>query len=70
MIEQKFTTYRPDKEELAKLEPILALGNKAVGQRESSGKPFSRFDWPKISVGETKSPEPVESLNEAAGNAD
>ena len=58
MIEQKFSTYRPNKEEIAKLDPILALGNKAVGQRESSGKPFSRFDWPRISVGGAKSPEP------------
>jgi hypothetical protein len=70
MIEQKFTTYRPDEEELAKLEPILALGNKAVGQDESSGKPFSRFDWPRITVGGTTSPEPAGSLSEPSGNAD
>jgi hypothetical protein len=70
MIEHKFTTYQPDKEEIAKLEPILALGNKAVGQSESTGNPVSRFDWPRITVGGTKSPEPADSLNEAAGNAD
>jgi hypothetical protein len=70
MIEQKFTTYRPGKEEIAKLEPILAMGNKAVGQRESSGKPFSRFDWPKVSVGGTESPEPAESLNKTAVKAE
>lgn len=51
VIEQKFTTYRPDEEELAKLQPILALGNRAVGQSEPSGKPFSKRDWPRIKVG-------------------
>jgi hypothetical protein len=60
MIEQKFTTYRPDKEEMAKLAPILVLGNKAVGQSEPTGKPFSKFDFPRITVGGTKSPEPAD----------
>jgi len=64
VIEQKFTTYRPDEEELAKLKPILALGNKAVGQRESPEKPFSRRDWPRITVGGTKPPEPTGASNE------
>jgi len=59
VIEQKFVTYRPNKEELAKLEPLLALGNRAVGQGESSGKPFSRFDWPRITVGGTRPPTPT-----------
>jgi len=54
VIEQKFTTYRPDKEERGKLEPLLALGNKALGQSPSSGKPFSRRNWPRISIGGTK----------------
>jgi len=52
-IEQKFTTYRPDEAEIAKLTPILALGNRAVGQSEPSEKPFTRRDWPRISVGGT-----------------
>jgi hypothetical protein len=60
MIEQKFTTYRPDEGELAKLEPILALGNRAVGQKEPTpGKPFSRFDWPKVIVGGKGAGEPA-----------
>lgn len=53
VVEQKFTTYRPDESEITKLEPILALGNRAVGQSEPSRKPFSRRDWPRISVGGT-----------------
>ena len=70
MIEQKFTTYRPDKEEVAKLEPILALGNKAVGQTGAPKEPVTRFDWPRITVGGTTSPEPAGSLSEPSGNAD
>jgi len=61
LIEQTFTTYWPDEDEIAKLEPILALGNRAVGQNEpATGKPFSRFDWPRITVGGTRSPEPAD----------
>ena len=56
MIEQKFTTYRPDRQEVSKLEPILALGNKAAGQQESTKDSFSRFDWPKITVGGSTPP--------------
>ncbi len=51
VIEQKFTTYWPSKDELAKLQPVLALGNRAVGQSKPSGKPFSKRDWPRIKVG-------------------
>ena len=55
LIEQTFTTYRPDEEEVAKLKPILELGNRAVGQSEpTTGKPFSRFDWPRVVVGQEK----------------
>jgi len=63
VIEQKFTTYRPDKEERAKLEPLLALGNKALGQNLPSGKPFSKRGWPRITVGGTRPAAP-------AGNPD
>lgn len=60
MIEQTFTTYWPDEAEIAKLDPILALGNRAVGQKESTpGKPFSRFDWPKVIVGGKGAGEPA-----------
>jgi hypothetical protein len=59
VIEQKFTTYRPDEAEIAKLKPILALGNRAVGQGRSPEKPFARLDWPRITVGGTRSPAPT-----------
>ncbi len=58
VIEQKFTTYRPDKTELAGLEPVLALGNRAVGQNASPGEPFSRLNWPRITVGGTPTATP------------
>ena len=53
VIEQKFTTYRPEKEERVNLKPLLAPGNRAVGQEQSLEKPFSRRDWPRITVGGT-----------------
>lgn len=67
MIEQKFTTYWPDKEEIATLTPILMLGNKVVGQDPPPRK-FSRSNWPRIVVGGKKSPEATESLNEPSGS--
>jgi len=70
LIEQKFTTYRPGEEEVTKLEPILALGNRAVGQDGPTGKPFSRFDWPRITVGGTKSPDGTEPLDESSIKSD
>jgi hypothetical protein len=68
MIEQKFTTYRPDEAEITKLEPILSLGNRAVGQSEPAGKSFSRFDWPRTTVGGKKLPDQAGSLNDAEAN--
>ncbi len=70
LIDQKFTTFRPDEAEIAKLEPILALGNRAVGQSEPTGKPFSKFDFPRITVGVPNAPESAFPADEAAGNAD
>ena len=72
LIEQKFTTYWPDKEEITTLEPVLALGNKVVGQVQSPKKPFSRHDWPRIKIpgGENQDPEPTEFSNEPSGNSD
>jgi hypothetical protein len=62
VIEQKFTTYRPDQAEITKLNPILALGNKAVGQNQATEKPFSRLDWPRVTIGGTKTSEPAGKL--------
>jgi len=50
IIEQKFTTYRPDKEELAALQ--LQLNKKISNNPKSAPKPFSRTDWPRKVIGE------------------
>lgn len=70
LIEQTFTTYWPDEEEIATLEPYLSPGKKVGIAPRSADKPFDRTDWPKITVGETKSPEPKDALQEPSGNAD
>ena len=56
MIEQRFTTYWPDEDEIAKLEPLLGLGNNVMGQRPPTKKANTRQNWPRILVGKTKSP--------------
>jgi len=55
MIEQKFITYWPDSEEIARLKPLLGLGNSVMGQSGVAKKPYARQDWPRITVGKTKS---------------
>ncbi len=39
-IEHKFSTYRPDKEETATLEPALAPDSKVTGDSQSAKKPW------------------------------
>ena len=51
-IEQKFTTYWPDEEEIAALAPVLALGNEVLTKVESSDKSGSKRSWPVVIVGE------------------
>lgn len=56
MIEQKFTTYWPDKAEIAALKPVLMLGNKVFTQAPQSPKlskktSFSKRNWPRVIVG-------------------
>lgn len=66
LIEQKFTTYWPDKEEIAELEAMLGP-TKRVGVMASPGdKPASKYDWPriKLNIGEDPVPEPAGSSNE------
>jgi len=62
MINQKFTTYWPDKEEIADLESKLAPTT-SVGVMNSSGKkPPSGYDWPRVqlNIGEDPPPAPTD----------
>jgi len=43
LVEQKFTTYRPDEEEKTALQ--LQLKKESVMQTQTSQKPFSKFNW-------------------------
>ena len=52
MIEQIFTTYWPDEEEIAELAPVLALGNEVLTKVKSSDKSGSKGSWPVVVVGE------------------
>lgn len=58
MIEQKFTTYHPDKEEIAAINPLLMLGNNVVGLQKHVEKSNPKLNWPKITIGGTPSAEP------------
>ncbi len=53
LVEQTFTTYWPDKEEIAALEQYLVPGKKVGISRPSADKPFSKKDWPRAVVGKT-----------------
>lgn len=48
VIEQKFTTYWPDREELASLVPLLALGNGVLSKTESSKAQSAKTNWPRV----------------------
>lgn len=52
VIDQKFTTYWPDEAEIAKLAPVLALGNDVMTQVDSPVKPGSKGSWPVMVVGD------------------
>lgn len=51
LIEQKFTTYWPDKEEAAALKPVLEMGNNVLSRMKSSSNTDSRLNWPRVIVG-------------------
>jgi len=59
LIEQTFTTYWPDKEEMAKLKPVLELGNKVLTKMQSPNNPEHRLNWPRVIVGEKKARVPA-----------
>ncbi len=73
LLEQTFTTYWPDKEEIATLESRLAPSKSKVGQVHSSTTPLPEKDWP-LEVEYDISGEPslkdVVPLTEPSGTSD
>jgi len=67
MIEQKFTTYWPGEEEIAELEPVLALGNEVLTRTEQPNNLDPKFNWPRINVGEKEIAEsaPLSEMKQA-----
>ena len=51
LLEQTFTTYWPDKEEIAKLKPVLNLGNKVLTKIQTPDHPEPWLNWPRVVVG-------------------
>lgn len=52
LIEQKFTTYWPDEKEIAKLKPVLSLGNNVQSKMQLPENPEPQKNWPRVMVGE------------------
>jgi len=69
LIEQKFTTYRPTKEEIAALRPVLDLGNKVLTRMESPNNPNPRLNWPRVIVDKDK-PDTPPGVSEAIHSMD
>jgi hypothetical protein len=63
LIEQKFTTYRPDKEEIAALASIFAPGT----ANQTTGEAFSNRDWPRTIVEDAGE---KESMDESGHDAE
>ncbi|HHH43928.1 MAG TPA: DUF3859 domain-containing protein [Gammaproteobacteria bacterium] len=59
LIEQKFTTYRPDPTEIASLRQVLDLGNKVLTRMESPHNPNPGLNWPRVVVGDKDSDVPA-----------
>ena len=64
LIEQKFTTYWPSKEEITALRPVLDLGNKVLTKMESPNNPNPRLNWPRVIV-DKDNPEAPPGVTEA-----
>jgi len=52
LIEQTFTTYWPDKEEIATLKSVLEMGNNVLTKMQSPDNPDVSKNWPRVMVGE------------------
>lgn len=49
LVEQKFTTYWPDEEEIARLKPVLELGNNIQVRMQQPEDPQRQKNWPRVS---------------------
>jgi len=59
LIEQKFTTYRPNQKEMAALKPKLELGNNVFSKMRSPGNIDHMLNWPRVVVGQADSKVPA-----------
>lgn len=60
LVEQKFTTYWPDENEIAKLKPNLELGNQVRAKMMQSPKSKNpKINWPRVVAGNNSTPEGV-----------
>jgi len=67
LIEQKFTTYWPDEKEIAKLQPMLELGNQVQAKMQSPNNKKANLNWPRVMAGVSQSELPagaVEAIRE------
>ena len=59
LIEQKFTTYWPDENELATLKPMLELGNQVQVKMQSPNSKSKKLNWPRVVAGVDQSELPA-----------
>jgi hypothetical protein len=66
LIEQKFTTYRPNEEETAELKQLLEPQKHLREMASTDNKKDPRLNWPrvKLNIGEDPIPKPTVSSNE------
>ena len=72
LLEQKFTTYWPDEEEMAELKQMLAPQKSLVKMASPDNKGDPRLNWPRVTIdiGEDPVPEPTVSSSNSSDNSD
>ena len=72
LIEQKFTTYWPDEEEIAELKQLLGPQKRLGKMASPDDNQDPRYNWPrvKLNIGEDPVPQPAESSKEPSANSD
>lgn len=67
LVEQKFTTYWPDKDELVELETSLGPNKNLRVMNSPGNKPATKSDWPRISIDIGEDPVPASEPSKAEG---